>query len=76
MVKLSFLDSERENDIEVFANDQDQIYISINEDEDCNYRSAWITLDVNTAVKFAKELRRQIALIKNAEPSKTFNNGN
>lgn len=64
-VKLLFYDPDVEDKIQVFANAHNKIYIGINSEMNGPYEnSACITLDVETAVKFAKELRRSIALIK------------
>lgn len=64
-VKLSFLDENCENELQVFCNTLDKIYLAINREEighDIN--SGFIVFDVETAVKFSKELRRQIAIAK------------
>ena len=64
-VKISFLDFQDESEIQVYNNQDDEIYIAINpSDFGHSYNAAWISLDVDTAVKFAKELRRQIAISK------------
>ena len=76
-IKLSFLNEKHDDDIVVFCNASDDIYISINDDDiGSPYNSAFIALDVETAVKFAKELRRQIAIAKdNIQYQKEQENG-
>lgn len=64
--KLLFLDETDNNDIQVFNTSLNKIYIAINNDDigDNKTNCACIALDVQTAVKFSKELRRQIAEAK------------
>lgn len=76
--KLCFLDEKSENDIQVFCNIENQIFLSINDDEIGSpyMNSAFITLDIDTAIKFSKELRRHIAIAKsNVELEKEQSNG-
>ena len=62
-VKLSFFDPESNDKIETFVNTRNRIFIAINyESHDCN--SAYMELDVETAVRLSRELKRQIALLK------------
>lgn len=63
-VKLSFLDPKRDNSIMVIANQFNEIYLGINEDGYDGINEAWIVLDIETAIKFSKELRKQIAIAK------------
>ena len=63
-VKLAFLDPENENELQVYCNQFDEIFIGINKNDIGQFNSAFITLDIETAVKMAKELRRQIAIAK------------
>ena len=63
-VKLSFLDPKRDNSIMVIANKFNEIYLGINEDGYDGINEAWIVLDIETAIKFSKELRKQIAIAK------------
>lgn len=51
-----------ERTIKCFDNTQGQVYIEIENDQD--HIPAWICLDVATAIKFSKELRKSIANIK------------
>jgi hypothetical protein len=65
MVELVFHGSKKnrttETQLRCFCNTNNEIFIGIQE-----YASPeiWITLDKNTAIKFSKELRKQIALIE------------
>jgi hypothetical protein len=66
-VELSFKGTEKsETDdysLQVWAKDDNEIVISL-DDLDCDFsRYISICLDKETAVKFSKELRKQIALI-------------
>ena len=49
--------------IEVFATGSDEIFISIEDRE--GREESFIELDLSTAIRFDKELRKQIGLIKN-----------
>lgn len=64
MVGLKFYcESGDSTSIEVSANDKkNSIYIEVNDDD--NYLLASLLLDRETAIKFSKELRKQIALLK------------
>lgn len=44
---------------------QNEIFIEI--DDNIGNQNACITLDKSTAIKFSKEIRRQIALLENEE---------
>jgi hypothetical protein len=65
MVELIFYGSEKsqrtQTQLRCFCNTQEEIFIGIQE-----YASPeiWINLDKKTAIKFSKELRKQIALIE------------
>lgn len=63
MVTLNFhCDSQDGNTIKVSAKNTNQIYIGIS---DCyNIILGAVVLDKQTAIKFSKELRKQIALLK------------
>lgn len=61
-ITLLFHDSESEKTIRCFDNTNNQIYIEIENNTD--HIPAWICLDVATAIKFSKELRKSIANIK------------
>ena len=63
--QLMFLDEKEQNDIQSFATDLFKIYIAINNDE-IGFRdnAASICIDISTAIKFSKELRRQISIAK------------
>ena len=71
--QLLFLDKKEENDIQSFATDLGKIYIAINNDE-IGFRdnSATICIDISTAIKFSKELRRQIAIAKEKYTNQIF----
>lgn len=64
-VKTLFLDVDLETEIEVFVNSNLKLAIDITSKNE--YNNAVIELDIDTAIKLSKELRRQIAIIKNAE---------
>lgn len=65
---LRFFDKSENNQIETFATELSKIHIGINTDEiGNNINSGMIYLDVSTAIKFSKELRRQIAILKSGE---------
>lgn len=65
MVELIFYGSEKsqtnQTQLRCFCNTRQEIFIGIQE-----YASPeiWIALDKKTAIKFSKELRKQIALIE------------
>jgi hypothetical protein len=67
-VKLIFGGSKRqecfERTIECFVNTQGGLYINIT-DTECEYNNQQFTvLDKETAVKFSRELRKQISLME------------
>lgn len=65
---LRFFDKSEINEIETFATELSKIHIGINSDEIGNQNnSGMIYLDISTAIKFSKELRRQIAIAKGNE---------
>lgn len=60
-----FYDPSERNEIETSFTELQKIEIGINASEiGENHNSALIYLDISTAIKFSKELRRQIALAK------------
>lgn len=65
MVELIFYGSEKyettETQLRCFCNTRNEIFIGIEENAS---PEIWITLDKQTAIKFSKELRKQIALIE------------
>ena len=66
-VKLIFQGTEKgktqEHTLEVFANTNDEIFISIDMNCDHDFGEAFISLDKSTAIKLSRELRKQIALL-------------
>jgi hypothetical protein len=70
-VKIIFLGCENSrtdgHELEVFANDSNQLFISIemNSPKSQCDGEAFLCLDKSTAIKFSKELRKQIALLNN-----------
>lgn len=73
-IRLSFYD-ENENKIEVKNTDFKEITIKINDGDVGNFNCAEIQLDVDTAVRFSKELRKQIGEAKEVLSNKTESNG-
>lgn len=67
-IKLIFNGSEKSKteDAELicYANTLNEIYLSVKED---GYPKRVICLDIDSAVKFVKHLKREIAIIKNNE---------
>ena len=65
MVELIFYGSVKsettETQLRCFCNTRNEIFIGIEENAS---PEIWITLDKQTAIKFSKELRKQIALIE------------
>ena len=64
-IRTVFLDEDLETGIEVFINANKKIAIDITSGNQFNV--AVIELDIDTAIKLSKELRRQIAILKNEE---------
>ena len=64
-IKTVFLDEDLETGIEVFINANKKIVIDITSGNQFNV--AFIELNIDTAIKLSKELRRQIAILKNEE---------
>lgn len=58
--------SELTTEIECLANAQDEIFIGI-KDKNSPHKEEFIVLDIPTAIKFSKELRKQIGIIKGQE---------
>ena len=52
-----------EHSLEVFANTKKQIYISIDANNGSEFYNSFIVLDKETAIKFSRELRKQISFI-------------
>lgn len=63
-VKLSFTDKEQENELQVYCNTNNEIFLGINFEDFGNLNTAIIALNIDTAIKFSKELRKQIAIAK------------
>lgn len=65
MVELIFYGSEKskmpETQLRCFCNSRNEIFIGITEEA---APEIWVALDKPTAIKFSKELRKQIALIE------------
>lgn len=65
MVELIFYGSDKsemdETQLRCFCNTRNEIFIGIREKDS---PEIWITLEKFTAIKFSKELRKQIALIQ------------
>lgn len=60
-VKLLFYGTEgSEKTIECYANSDEELVISIQNEYDSNITS-WVYLDRETAIRFSKELRKEIA---------------
>ena len=64
-IKTVFLDEDLETEIEVFINVHDKIAINITSENE--YNNAVIELNLHTAIKLSKELRRQIGILKSEE---------
>ncbi len=67
-VELKFTSSERSSDLtflKVFANNLNEIYIEITDPtQEEFYNSQRIFIDKETAIKLAKELRKQISMLE------------
>lgn len=66
-IKKSFLSSElseMNNSIGVWCNIENEIYIRIDTGDDYVDVNSWVCLDVDTAIKFSKELRIAISQAK------------
>jgi hypothetical protein len=65
MVQLVFYGSEKsettEHELRCFCNTHNEMFIGIREKDS---PEIWISLEKKTAIKFSKELRKQIALIE------------
>lgn len=71
---LRFYDTSERNEIESSHTELNKIEIGINASEIGEQQNAGlIYLDISTAIKFSKELRRQIALAKENIESKKDN---
>ena len=67
-VRLKFYgnDDSKNHSLECYPNFKNQIYININM-EDSGMPESWICLDISTAIKLSKELRKSINEIKNID---------
>ena len=75
-VKLSFICTDNENELQVFCNTENQIFIGINYENFGELNSGIIAIDIDTAIKFSKEIRKQIAIAKdNIQYQKEQENG-
>ena len=75
-VKLSFIDKEQENELQVYCNTENEIFIGINYENFGELNSGIIAIDIDTAIKFSKEIRKQIAIAKdNIQYQKEQENG-
>lgn len=73
---VSVYDAKHENEICVDFTPNSKISISINGDSTgLNPNSGLILLDISSAIKFSKELRRQIANAKELSDLKSNSNG-
>jgi len=71
-VFLSYDISEVNHEMLAYANTNNEIFISIkNNDVAHDFNDTFIVLDLPTAIKFSKHLRKEIALAKDME----VNNG-
>lgn len=65
-MKLVFYGSEisgtDETELEVFANNKNELFIQIKGED--NYYPYFIALDRDTAIKFSKEIRKQISYLE------------
>jgi hypothetical protein len=68
MVQLVFYGTEQsysdDTELRCFCNTKNEIFIGIKEKDS---PEIWIALEKNTAIKYSKELRKQIALIRDEE---------
>ena len=53
-----------EHSLQVFANDKNELFISIDMNMQHDFGEAFICLDKSTAIKLSKEIRKQIALLE------------
>lgn len=62
-VQITFCGSENspESRLECFANDNGELFISVN--DGLQFNGSYITLDKPTAIRFSREIRRQIAVL-------------
>jgi hypothetical protein len=70
-VKTIFVSSEKSNcanELQVYANSNDEIYIGINVPEEPYINAySWICLDKKTAIQLSRVLRREISFLKDGE---------
>jgi hypothetical protein len=75
-VKTIFCSSELSDytsELQVYANADGELYISITSDPNDPYSYQWICFDKQTAIKFSKAVRREISFLKDIEEG--INNG-
>jgi hypothetical protein len=64
-VKLIFQEKATEKQLQCYANDFNEIYIEIlDNDFDVNYNIQSISLDRNTAIRLVRELKKQIGYLE------------
>ena len=70
MVKLVFYGTENsksnDHELEVYVNSKNEIYIGISDDKQFN-GGTYICLDKSTAIKFHRELKKQISFIQEGD---------
>jgi len=60
-VKLVFVGTDNETELQVFANNENNIFIDIQTE---GYPHSFITLNRATAIKLSKELKKQISYLE------------
>lgn len=67
-VQLKFFGTDesetQEHELFIYANQRNEIYISIDSDTNSEYHLGYICLDKETAIKFSRELRKQISFLE------------
>lgn len=63
--------SDYTSELQVYANADGELYISITSDSNDPYAYQWICLDKQTAIKFSKSVRREISFLKDGEEGVT-----
>jgi hypothetical protein len=53
-----------DHSLEVFANDKNELFFSIDMNMQHDFGEAFICLDKTTAIKLSREIRKQIALLE------------
>jgi hypothetical protein len=59
--RIIFTDFEGNTNLELWANQADKVFIEISNPD---REGAWISLELETAIKLVKHLKREIAVIK------------